>query len=290
MKIKRQTTGSVVCPGCGRLVGVNDEKCLGCGRTNPGLWGFAPFLSKLGRDFGFMSIVLYGCVVMYGLSLLLAPSQVGFGGIFSMLSPGGGPLYLLGMSGAVPVFQDGRWWTVLSAAWLHGGALHIIMNLLWIQRLSDVVGRFFSISQLIILYTAASIGGFALSSIMGLFAFLPGPLRGALFTVGASAPLFGLFGALVFYGQRTGNRALTAYGNQFVLIWLVIGVMMGFGDVAAIRIDNWAHLGGFGGGYLAALLLNPNPDLPENPKHPLLAIVCLGLTVLSVVLSVLHGL
>ncbi len=238
-----------------------------------------------------MSIVLYGCVVMYGLSLLLAPSQVRlFDGIFSILSPGGGPLILLGMSGAVPVFQEGRWWTVLSAAWLHGGALHIVMNLLWIQQLSDVVGRFFGISQLIILYTVSSITGFALSSFMGLFTFLPGPLRGAFFTVGASAPLFGLFGALVFYGQRTGNRALTAYGNQFVIVWLVIGVMMGLGDVASIRIDNWAHLGGFGGGYLAARLLNPNPDLPENPKHPLLAIGCLILTVLSVVMSVLHGL
>ena len=27
-------TGSVLCPGCGTLVGVNDDQCLTCGRRN----------------------------------------------------------------------------------------------------------------------------------------------------------------------------------------------------------------------------------------------------------------
>ena len=38
----RKTEGSVVCPSCGSLVGVRDDKCYSCGRANPGLWGFAP--------------------------------------------------------------------------------------------------------------------------------------------------------------------------------------------------------------------------------------------------------
>src|SRR5437899_9613360 len=44
-----------VCPSCGNLVGVNDERCFTCGRWNPGLWGFAPLLKRLGRDLGFRS-------------------------------------------------------------------------------------------------------------------------------------------------------------------------------------------------------------------------------------------
>src|SRR5262245_64254798 len=45
----RQRWGSVVCPSCGTLVGVLDERCLTCGRWNPGMWGFGPFLTRLGR-------------------------------------------------------------------------------------------------------------------------------------------------------------------------------------------------------------------------------------------------
>ena len=46
---QRRTSGSVVCPSCGSLVGVRDDKCYNCGRSNPGLWGFAPLLRQLGR-------------------------------------------------------------------------------------------------------------------------------------------------------------------------------------------------------------------------------------------------
>ncbi len=67
---KRQTTGSVVCVSCGYLVGVNDDVCYHCGRRNPGLWGFAPAIRRLGHDVGFVPFVTGFCIVMYGLSLL----------------------------------------------------------------------------------------------------------------------------------------------------------------------------------------------------------------------------
>ena len=67
---KRQTTGSVVCASCGSLVGVNDEQCYSCGRRNPGLWGFAPMLRRLGNDLGFVTLVVYGCSVLYVMTLL----------------------------------------------------------------------------------------------------------------------------------------------------------------------------------------------------------------------------
>jgi len=50
---QRRTTGSVVCPSCGSLVGVRDDKCYSCGRSNPGLWGFGPALRQIGINLGF---------------------------------------------------------------------------------------------------------------------------------------------------------------------------------------------------------------------------------------------
>ena len=52
-------------------------------------------------------------------------------------------------------------------------------------------------------------------------------------------------------------------------------------------IDNYAHAGGFGGGYLAARLLDPMK--PERIDHIAIAVGCLALSILSIVASVLHG-
>ena len=126
---QRQTSGSVVCASCGYLVGVNDDRCYHCGRRNPGLWGFAPAVRRLGHDMGFVAFVTGTCIVVYVLTLLLSGPNIGMSG-FSLLEPSDAILELFGMSGAVPVFLHHRWWTVLSAAWLHGNLLHIFFNIL----------------------------------------------------------------------------------------------------------------------------------------------------------------
>src|SRR5262245_65438066 len=94
----RRTSGSVVCPSCGSLVGVRDDKCYTCGRANPGLWGFAPSLRQLGVDFGFVPLVIGGSVVMYLASLLLSGANVGQQGL-AILAPSNDALVLLGASG-----------------------------------------------------------------------------------------------------------------------------------------------------------------------------------------------
>src|SRR5262245_56850932 len=118
----RQKWGSVVCPSCGNLVGVNDERCFNCGRWNPGLWGFAPALSRLGRDLGFTPLVLTACIVMYTFSLIADPGGIAVVGGTEFLLPSIKSLFLFGAAGA-PVFA-GRWYTVLTASWLHGGFIH----------------------------------------------------------------------------------------------------------------------------------------------------------------------
>src|SRR6266511_4792671 len=125
---QRRTSGSVVCPSCGSLVGVRDDKCYSCGRSNPGLWGFGPALRKLGADFGFAQLVIGACVTLWLLMLLLsfvAGGGIDNGNMLAALSPDPRVLFIFGESGAVPVFAARRWWTLLSAGWLHAGLLHI---------------------------------------------------------------------------------------------------------------------------------------------------------------------
>ena len=73
-----------------------------------------------------------------------------------------------------------------------------------------------------------------------------------------------------------GRQAMT-----FAVILFVFGLVMP-------RIDNWAHLGGFAGGYLMSKKLDPLQ--PERTDHLIIALICVGLTVLSILLSIVHGL
>jgi rhomboid protease GluP len=280
---QRQTSGSVICPSCGSLVGVNDEACLICGRRRPGLFGFSALLRHVGHDMGFVPVVLWGCGALFLATLASNPAGIRMDGLFSMLSPSNASLFLFGASGAVPVFGYGRWWTVLSAAWLHGGLLHIVFNMMMFRQLAPLTAHLYGAARTVIIYTAAAIAGFLASSTVGAFApFMPWPLQGSrTMTVGASAPIVGLIGALWWYGHRGGNSQLSQQVKQMAISILVFGFVMP-------GIDNWAHLGGLAGGWITARTLDPLT--PERGDHVVMALVCLGLSVASVAASIVVGL
>ncbi len=269
-----------MCPSCGSLVGVRDDRCYSCGRANPGLWGFAPALRRLGADLGFVPLVIGASSVLYVLTLLASGNQIEiFGGGFSILAPSLPALFLFGASGAVPVFGMGRWWTVLSATWLHGGLLHIFFNMYWVRLLGpatvDVIGP----ARTMIVYVIAGVCGFLLSSVMGTVA-LPIPLlRGASFTIGASASIFGLLGAMVQYG-RLGSPAIRREAVSYAAILFVFGLIMP-------GVDNFAHAGGFLGGYLTSAMLKPMSR--ERGDHLIVALVLLAATFLAIVVSLVQG-
>jgi len=278
---RRQKTGSVICASCGKLVGVKDPECWNCGRRNPGLYGFAPLLRKLGHDLGFADIVIWGCSALYVAMLLVDIRGITMQGI-SILGPSPRSLFIFGASGSLPVYGYGRWWTVLSAAWLHANLLHIVFNMMWVRQLAPATTELYGAPRTVIIYTISSITGFVLSSSAGLFsAFVPiFFLRGAQFTVGASASIFGLLGALVVYGRRGGSSHITSQAFTYAVILFVLGFIMP-------GIDNYAHLGGFLGGYAAARFLDPLT--PERIDHMVIAVICLALTALSVLASLLQG-
>jgi rhomboid protease GluP len=201
-------------------------------------------------------------------------------GLFSLIAPSRESLFMFGASGAAPVFYYGRWWTVLSAAWLHGGLLHIVFNMMWVRDLMPEIAHLFGPARTVILYTISAIAGFMASTLAVLVPFMPPVLSGSGWTVGASAPVFGLIGALAYYGRRSGSSLISAAAKRMMMGGVLFGFMMP-------GVDNWAHLGGYAGGYLAARFLDPLK--PERGDHMLVALVCLLLSAASVVASVVTG-
>jgi rhomboid protease GluP len=286
---QRQTQGSVLCPSCGNLVGVNDPQCFHCGRRNPGMFGFAAAIRALGRDFGFVKLVIGGSIALYIATLLIDPEGIQSGGLFSFMSPSTKALFLFGASGQIPVFELGRWWTLLSAGWLHGGILHILFNMSVVRSFAPATAELYGAGRMVIIYTVSSITGFLFSSVV--YEFLPWiplgrllgflGLGGAPLTLGASAPIFGLLGALLYYSKRTGSRVIREQMIGYAIGFALFGLVMR-------GIDNQAHLGGFVGGYFTARLLDPLA--PERGDHLFWALICLVATAASIIASVVAGL
>jgi len=278
----RQKTGSVVCASCGSLVGVNDEQCYSCGRRNPGLWGFGPVLRRLGNDMGFVTLVIYGCSALYALTLIttvkLGGAVISPGSPMEILAPDRGVTIAFGASGAGPLFGLHMFWTVLSAGWLHASALHILFNMLWVRQLGPTTADAYGAGRMVIIYTVSSVCGFFLSSTASLLILsLKIPLLPAAgVTLGASAPIFGLLGALVYYGRRGGSSMLGAQAKQYALVLFLFGFFMS-------GVDNYAHAGGFVGGYAAGIWLDPLKR--ERTDHLAIAVACLVATAMAVVAS-----
>jgi rhomboid protease GluP len=239
------------------------------------MWGFAPALSRLGRDLGFTPFVIGACVVLYAATLLADPSGMRTGGL-GFLSPSGASLWAFGMSGAMPIFGDGRWWTVLTAGWLHGGILHILFNMMSVRNVAPIVADFYGASRMVIIYVIGGVVGFTVSSVMGVL--LPGVwiVGGASYTVGASAGITGLIGAVLYYGKRSGSRNVFDQAKSWIFGFLIMGFLLPF-------IDNWAHVGGLAGGYFCSKFLDPL--YPERLDHLLIALGLLVLTGIAFVMS-----
>ena len=269
--LRRKTTGSVVCPSCGSLVGVRDDRCYTCGRANPGLWGFAPMLRQLGADFGFVPFVMGASATLYLLTLLVSGNQLQpFAGGLNFLVPSDRALFLFGMSGAIPVYVLGHWWTLLSASWLHGSLLHIVFNMMWVRDLGPAMADIIGPARTVIIYTVAGFCGFLLSSTVGVG-----------FTMGASASVFGLLGALVHYGRKSGSSLIRGQALQYAVVLFVFGFMMR-------GVDNFAHAGGFAGGYLTSAFFNPLTR--ERGDHMVIAALCVAATLIALAVSVISGL
>ena len=270
----RKPSGAILCPRCGRLTHPDAAECLVCGLPRPGRWMWASGISRVLRTGNVTGVITVACIALYVASLIIDPAGlVGGRGpldFLSMLSPSGRALATMGASGALP-WHQGRWWTVFTASFLHGGIFHILFNVLWIRQLGPALEELYGRSRLVIIFVLSGALGFFTSSMVGV-----------LLTVGASASIFGLLGAMVAYGKKRGGTfgkmVLREYG-----LWAAI--LFAFGLMPGTGVDNWAHAGGFVGGFLAGLLLSFSERRTETTMERGLATALIAMTVIAFCLA-----
>jgi rhomboid protease GluP len=263
---------SILCPNCRKLISMDEPVCPYCGLIRPGLHNTAGIIRKIFLGSDPVRTIIYVNIAFYVLSLILG--GISAEGSFNFLSPSSQSLFLLGASGTIPVIGAHRYWTLISASFLHGGILHIAFNMMALYQLGPFVLREFGFHRFINLYIITGICGFAVSVLFG----VP-------FTIGASASICGLIGAIVYFGKSRGDH----YGEiiyKEAMGW-VVGLIV-FGLIFS-GINNWAHGGGILSGIGLAFLMGYNDNKQESAWIKLLAYACILITVLVLIWAVANS-
>src|SRR5436305_2380267 len=266
----RKSSGAILCPSCGRLTNADAPVCMVCGRRNPGMWGFGGPLGALFRRWNFTNAVTAACVALYVISLIFDPLAVlRPRGFLEVFSPSAEALWALGAAGAIP-WHYGRWWTLFTAIYLHGGLLHILFNVLWIRQLGPAVEEIYGPARLVVIFTVSGVAGFVVSNAFGY-----------RFTIGASGAVFGLLGAIVAFGGKRGGTfgamVLRPYGYMALLMFVLSYFMP--------AVNNAAHAGGFAGGLLAGFAVSLAERRRETALDWVLAAACIAVTLAGFALS-----
>ena len=87
---------------------------------------------------------------------------------------------------------------------------------------------------------------------------------------------------MVHYGKKGGGSSFVySTAMRYAVILFVFGLIMP-------GVDNYAHAGGFAGGYVTSAVLKPSTR--ERGDHLIGAILCVAVTLAALVFSVVHNL
>ncbi|ABK99794.1 rhomboid family intramembrane serine protease [Pelobacter propionicus] len=251
----------ILCPRCRTLIGSEEQTCSRCGTSrNASWWQFINRTAGVLEGEWLVRALITLNLVYYCVSLLVS-LYIGRGGGF--LSPDRVSLLLLGATGSVPLDQFGRFWSLLSANYLHGGILHLLFNLMALRQIGPWVVNEYGPSRMFIIYTLGGIFGFWVSW-----------QAGVAFTIGASAAICSLIGSLLYFGKSSGG----AYGASVyreVSGWVVSLLVFG---LIVPGINNWGHGGGILGGILLGMLVGYNGRSRETSWHQGVALLCAAMT------------
>ena len=182
-----------MCPNCRAFITTRDKVCPYCNervgpraveRRDPGaiLGGFIPHARFV------TMIILTINVGLYLATVVFSQRKRRQGGLFDV---DGQTLLAFGAKLRDAILNYGQWWRLVTAGFLHGGLLHIGMNSWVLFDLGAQVEDVYGASRLIVVYFMATVFGFLLSTFWT-----------AALSVGASAGIMGLIGAMIALGVR----------------------------------------------------------------------------------------
>lgn len=220
------TTSDRVCPYCNTEVG---PRAVDRRQPKEILGGFIPHARFTTSIILLMNFGLFAATVLYSMRH-------------------GNPDAVMGLDGRTLIefgaklreaLQIGQWWRLVTAGFLHGGLIHIAMNSWVLFDLGAQVEEIYGWARMLVFYFLATVVGFYMSAVWS-----------AGLSVGASAGIFGLIGAMIALGVRNRAHPMGAAIRSLYIRWAIYGLLMGL----LPGIDNAAHIGGLAAGFGSAYI------------------------------------
>lgn len=162
---------------------------------------------------------------------------------------------------------SGDYYRLVTSAFLHIGIWHLVCNMYALYIIGKDIESYFGIVKYLFIYIMSAIIGNLISLLF---------LGDYVTSAGASGAVFGLMGALLYFGYNyrvTLNNAITRQILPVIILNLVIGF-------AASGINNFAHIGGLIGGMMASMAVGVKYKSSKEDKIN-------GMIVLAILLMLL---
>ncbi len=175
-----------------------------------------------------INLLIFLLMYIFGKGSTNAQTLVDFGGLV--------PGYVNGTYGSYELYR------FITSIFLHNGIAHLVFNMYALYILGPQLESFFGKTKFVIIYLVSGIAGNLLSLLF---------LSTNTVSVGASGAIFGLMGALLYFGYHYRVYLGTVIKSQIIPI-IILNLILGF---MSTGINNFAHIGGLVGGILISMML-----------------------------------
>ena len=179
-------------------------------------------------------IIIAICILMYIITVLMGLNNMN--------------LLILGANN-IELLKHGQIYRLITYGFLHGSIIHLISNMYCLYVIGSQVENNLDKKRFLTIYFISMITGGLLSAL-----FNDG------ISIGASGAIFGLLGALLYFGFHFRLYLSEALKTRIIPV-IILNLIIGF---AVPGIDVACHIGGLIGGFLSAMMVGI-PDI-DNKK------------------------
>ena len=161
-----------------------------------------------------------------------------------------------------PYIREGQYYRLLTSEFVHVNILHILCNMYALYIIGSQVENYFGKIKYIIIYIISAITASLLSMLLNMNTA----------SIGASGAIFGLMGALLYFGINYRVYLGTALTKEILPV-IILNLLLGF---TLSGVDNFAHLGGLIGGFLTTMAVGISIKKDDRINGIILTILYIG--------------